>query len=752
MEKVPVVAVVGRPNVGKSTLVNRILGSRQAVVEDTPGVTRDRVAYDAIWRGRAFTLVDTGGWEPSTEGGENLAARVTGQARVAVDAADAVVFVVDATVGVTDADAAVAGILRRSGKPVVVAANKVDDAKGESDVAALWSLGLGEPAPVSALHGRGSGDLLDLILDALPDAPKETEEEEGGPRRVALLGRPNVGKSSLLNKLVGHQRALVDAAAGTTRDPVDELVELGGTTWRFVDTAGIRRRFRENQGADYYAALRTAGALDRAEVAVVLIDASEPLTDQDLRIVTMVIEAGRALVIAYNKWDMVDEERRRYLDREIDRQLHFARWAPRVNISALTGRHMDRLVPALETALAGWETRVPTGRLNAWLTGLVAATPPPVRGGRQPKILFATQAGIRPPTFVLFASGFLEAAYRRFVERRLREEFGFEGSPVQVSVRVRAKRETPGGRRPLRSSRRRLSRSVHECVGRRGGGWAGVRVGDRARARGEPGELVAGQHAPRHRIPGRQPGERLYRERVGARRQHEVAEPAAAQHRRVGDQARVREGRQDRRDLRAGVRERRPVGHVAREDPGAAQRAPDGRRELRRGEVGRRAPSGEHVRDHHVEGARGQRLEHLPGVADANPDRPAPPERQPGPHQVHQRGVDLDRQLPRTRPGRRHVPGQRQRPRAEVQHVERLPGRRGRVDHVGQPPDVLEVEVPGVVQVDVRLRDAVDQQHPRRPPVRIAQELGVPVDGVHGVDRGLGPSLSGRSGHGCQYR
>jgi len=452
---VPVVAVVGRPNVGKSTLVNRILGSRQAVVEDTPGVTRDRVAYDAIWNGRAFTLVDTGGWEPSVEGTESLAARVAAQARVAVDAADAVLFVVDATVGVTDADAAVAAVLRRAGKPVVVAANKVDDAKAEPEVAALWSLGLGEPVPVSAMHGRGSGDLLDVILDTLPEAPKEADETEGGPRRVALLGRPNVGKSSLLNKLAGHQRALVDPVAGTTRDPVDELIELGGTTWRFVDTAGIRRRFRENQGADYYAALRTAGALDRAEVAVVLIDASEPLTEQDLRIVSMVIEAGRALVIAYNKWDLVDEERQRYLEREIDRQLHTARWAPRVNISAVTGRHTDRLVPALEKALAGWETRVPTGRLNAWLTGLVAATPPPVRGGRQPKILFATQAGIRPPHFVLFASGFLEAAYRRFVERRLREEFGFEGSPVQVSVRVRAKRESRAGRRPAARGQRR---------------------------------------------------------------------------------------------------------------------------------------------------------------------------------------------------------------------------------------------------------------------------------------------------------
>ena len=359
--------------------------------------------------------------------------------------------------GVTDADAVVAAVLRRSGKPIVVAANKVDDTKAEPEVAALWSLGLGEPVPVSALHGRGSGDLLDVLLDALPDAPKETAETEGGPRRVALLGRPNVGKSSLLNQLAGHQRALVDPVAGTTRDPVDELIELGGTTWRFVDTAGIRRRFRENQGADYYAALRTAGALDRAEVAVVLIDASEPLTEQDLRIVSMVIEAGRALVIAYNKWDLLDEERQHYLEREIERQLHTARWAPRVNISAVTGRHTDRLVPALEKALAGWETRVPTGRLNAWLTGLVAATPPPVRGGRQPKILFATQAGVRPPHFVLFASGFLEAAYRRFVERRLREEFGFEGSPVQVSVRVRAKRENRPGRRPAARAQRRVN-------------------------------------------------------------------------------------------------------------------------------------------------------------------------------------------------------------------------------------------------------------------------------------------------------
>jgi GTP-binding protein len=442
----PVLAVVGRPNVGKSTLVNRILGSRQAVVEDTPGVTRDRVTYDATWRGRAFTLVDTGGWDPSMEGTPALAARVAAQARVAVDAADAVLFVVDAVVGVTDADATVAAVLRRSRKPVVLAANKVDDAPGELDVHALWSLGLGEPIPVSALHGRGSGDLLDVILGALPVTPAERDPEEGGPRRVALIGRPNVGKSSLLNKLAGVERVLVDSVAGTTRDPVDELIDLGGKTWRFVDTAGIRRRVRQTQGADFFAALRTERALERAEVAVVLVDASEPLAEQDLRIISMVIDAGRALVIAYNKWDLVDADRREFLDKEIDRQLHNARWAPRVNISAKTGWHVDRLVPALELALASWEMRVQTGRLNAWLTALIAATPPPVRGGKQPKIMFATQAATKPPHFVLFTSGFLQAGYRRFIERRLREEFGFAGTPVNVSMRLREKRSGPAGR------------------------------------------------------------------------------------------------------------------------------------------------------------------------------------------------------------------------------------------------------------------------------------------------------------------
>ncbi|MFG2000252.1 ribosome biogenesis GTPase Der [Spirillospora sp. NPDC048911] len=434
----PVVAVVGRPNVGKSTLVNRILGRREAVVEDVPGVTRDRVAYDATWSGRRFTVVDTGGWLPDAQG---LAAAIAEQARLAVDLADVVMFVVDATVGATDVDEAVVEILRRSGKPVVLVANKVDDVAAEADAAGLWSLGIGEPHPVSALHGRGSGDLLDAVLEALPEeAPAETFGEVGGPRRIALLGRPNVGKSSLLNKVAGEKRAVVDSVAGTTRDPVDELIDLGGKTWRFIDTAGIRRRHRENQGADFYATLRTQSALERAEVAVVLVDASETLTEQDLRIISMVVESGRALVVAYNKWDLLDEERRHYLEREIDRQLHNARWAPRVNVSAKTGRHMEKFVPAIETALDGWGTRVPTSKLNQFFADLVNSHPHPIRGGKQPKILFATQAGVRPPRFVLFTSGFLEEGYRRYIERRLREEFGFEGTPLDITMKIREKR------------------------------------------------------------------------------------------------------------------------------------------------------------------------------------------------------------------------------------------------------------------------------------------------------------------------
>lgn len=436
---VPVLAVVGRPNVGKSTLVNRIIGRREAVVEDVPGVTRDRVSYDANWNGRAFTVVDTGGWDPDARG---LAHAIATQAEIAVSLADAVLFVVDATVGITDADEAVVRILRASGKPVVLAANKVDDQRTEAEAYGLWNLGLGEPYPVSALHGRGSGDMLDAVLEALPETPPETiGEQVGGPRRIAIVGRPNVGKSSLLNKLAGEERVVVDDASGTTVDPVDELIELGGQVWRFIDTAGIRKRVKTASGHEYYASLRTTTAIDRAEVAVLVVDGGQSLSEQDMRIIQTVREAGRALVVAFNKWDLVDEERRYYLEREIERDLVQVQWAPRINITARTGWHIDRLVPALEKALEGWETRVGTGTLNNFLGRLVAEHPHPVRSGKQPKVLFGTQATTAPPTFILFTSGKLDASYERFIERRLREEFGFVGTPIILQQRPREKRK-----------------------------------------------------------------------------------------------------------------------------------------------------------------------------------------------------------------------------------------------------------------------------------------------------------------------
>jgi GTPase len=411
-------------------------------VQDVPGVTRDRIPYQALWNGKNFTVVDTGGWEPKATG---MAAAIARQAEYAMKTADVIVLVVDASVGATETDLAAARVLRRSDRPVILVANKVDDERGEAGAAELWSLGLGEPFTVSALHGRGSGDLLDLVLEAMPESPRDDGLLlEGGPRRVALVGKPNVGKSSLLNQLTGESRSVVDSTAGTTTDPVDSLVEIDGEMWKLVDTAGLRRKVGQASGTEYYASLRTKAAIEAAEVTVLLLDASEPISEQDLRVASQVADAGRALVLAMNKWDLVDDDRRDAMVRELERALVRFPWVERINISAKTGRAVRKLAPAMRTALENWDRRVPTGQLNQWLADIVAATPPPVRGGKQPKILYATQAQNRPPTFVLFTSGFLEAGYRRYLERKLRETFPLTGTPVQINVRVREKGKRGG--------------------------------------------------------------------------------------------------------------------------------------------------------------------------------------------------------------------------------------------------------------------------------------------------------------------
>ena len=428
----PIVAILGRPNVGKSTLINRFIGRREAIVEDTPGVTRDRVQYECEWGGRRFIIMDTGGWESKPDG---ISVQVSASAELAMQEADVLAFVVDAHVGALDEDDILVQELRKAKKPMVLIANKVDSDVDEADAHALWNLGLGEPRFVSALHGRGSGDLLDHIVREMPEVGGAQTQD--GYRKIALIGRPNVGKSSLLNALAGENRSIVDDVAGTTRDPVDELIEFGGSIWRFIDTAGLRKRANQASGTDYYATLRTQSALERCECAVVVLDASLPISEQDLRVITMVEEAGKAMVIVMNKWDLVDEDRRDQLDKEIDRHLDQVEWAQRVNVAAKTGWHRDRLAPALRTAIDSWERRVPTAKLNSFLGALIGATPPPVRGGKQPKIYYATQAGIAPPKFVIFSSGWIEPSYRRFIERRLREEFGFPGTPVMVAIRVK---------------------------------------------------------------------------------------------------------------------------------------------------------------------------------------------------------------------------------------------------------------------------------------------------------------------------
>lgn len=432
-EALPTVAIVGRPNVGKSTLVNRFIGRREAVVEDFPGVTRDRVSYIGDWNGRRFWVQDTGGWDPSVRGMHEAIAR---QAETAMAEADVIVMVVDTKVGVTETEAMLAKRLQRAEVPVILVANKVESETQYADMAEFYALGLGDPWPTSALHGRGGADVLDEVLRVFPDEPRKKSITQG-PRRVALVGRPNVGKSSLLNKFTGEQRSVVDNVAGTTVDPVDSIVELDQQTWRFVDTAGLRKKVKNASGHEYYASLRTRNAIEAAEVCVLLIDASEPITEQDQRVLNMVLEAGKALVIAFNKWDLMTEDRRYFFDREFDEMLTHVPWVSKINISAETGRALQKLEPAMIQALEGWDQRVSTGQLNNWLREAIAANPPPMKNNRLPRVLFATQASTRPPTIVLFTTGFLDGGYRRYLERRFRETFGFHGTPVKIAVRVR---------------------------------------------------------------------------------------------------------------------------------------------------------------------------------------------------------------------------------------------------------------------------------------------------------------------------
>lgn len=435
-ENLCTVAIVGRPNVGKSSLVNRFLGRREAVVEDFPGVTRDRVSYLADWGGQRFWVQDTGGWDPNVKGIHGAIAR---QAEVAMATADVIIMVVDTKVGITETDSVMARKLQRAEVPVILVANKFDSDSQYADMAEFYALGLGDPWPVSAQHGRGGADVLEQVLAAFPEEPRSASIVEG-PRRVALVGKPNVGKSSLLNKISGEDRSVVDNTSGTTVDPVDSLVQLDQKLWKFIDTAGLRKKVKNAQGHEYYASLRTRGVIDAAEVCVFMIDSSEPVSEQDQRVLAMILESGKALVLVFNKWDLMDEDRRWELDRETDQQLAHIPWVKRVNISAKTGRALQKLEPYMLEALENWDKRVSTGQLNTWLRATIAQNPPPMKGGRVPRVLFATQATTQPPTIVLFTTGFLDAGYRRYLERKFRESFGFEGTPVKIAVRVRERR------------------------------------------------------------------------------------------------------------------------------------------------------------------------------------------------------------------------------------------------------------------------------------------------------------------------
>ena len=431
------VAIVGRPNVGKSTLMNRILGRREAIVEERPGVTRDRKEVEANWQGREFTLVDTGGWIAD---GDSLDEKVSRQSELAIAQADVVLFVVDSTVGVTEDDALVATLLRGIDTPVILIANKVDDRVHESAIWELMSLGLGEPMAVSALHGRGAGDMLDRIVDALPEvvdeAPTEDQPDDGDPRvvGVTLVGRPNVGKSTLFNRLTGEERAVVHDRPGTTRDTIDTIVETPHGPVRFIDTAGMRRKARIDEETEYYSLVRALKAVDTADVALLIIDATQGVTHQDQRLAERVDAAGCPIVVLLNKWDLCDAEQREDVSIQVGDKLHFVGEAPVIRICALSGKNVHRLWPALEDTIRDYQTRIPTRRVNDVIRAAQAAQPAPA-GVR---ILYATQGATDPPTFTLFANREVPRTWLRYLERRLREDLNLGSTPIKLRVRRRS--------------------------------------------------------------------------------------------------------------------------------------------------------------------------------------------------------------------------------------------------------------------------------------------------------------------------
>jgi GTP-binding protein len=438
----PIVAVVGRPNVGKSTLVNRLAARRGSIVGPTPGLTRDRVTARVSWRGKEFRADDTGGIVEEAltrRGAGSITEKVVGQALAALGAADAVVFVVDITTGVTADDLAVAKRLKRLTVPVLVAANKADGVPPPDILSELWSLGLGEPIAVSALHGRGSGELLDRLVEVLPH--RREEQEAGVPPSISIVGRPNVGKSSLFNAIIGFERAIVHDEPGTTRDAIDTVVEVGESSYRFVDTAGLKRHAR-TKGVEVYGASRTKEAISRSDLAIVVADASEGPTAQDQRIAEAVAESGVGAVVALNKWDLVEgPEGAEAIERAISDRLLFISYAPLVRVSALTRRGLRKLIAEIDPVLDARTIRVSTAELNRLLQDAQQRTPPPRVGNRSVKVLYGTQVGSSPPEFVLFSTGRLAPSWLRFVEHRLRNQYEFRGNPVKLTVRTRKPRE-----------------------------------------------------------------------------------------------------------------------------------------------------------------------------------------------------------------------------------------------------------------------------------------------------------------------